>query len=135
MTIIMTSRHRNLRRDLVIRGMGLLAVGVCILAIAFVAHHLAGKPIGAENGWDLSFTALGFVTGSFGSVAAAYGHHLFDRVEVASRWRQLPKGALIAQDDPPAGFRANDELGFADNTIARRYSSTALRSLKMGGRP
>lgn len=124
----MAQRHRNARGDLAIRITGLLAVGVCLLALFLLARHLAGRPIGQENGWDLTLAALGFVTGSLGSVGVAYGDHLFDRIEVAPRWRRVPRGMLTGPDD----LRVNDDPQASGDMIAALYAPAALRLTVQG---
>ncbi|WP_286771766.1 hypothetical protein [Sphingomonas sp. 66-10] len=129
----MIDRHLRAHDDLTIRLTGLLAVGVCLLALLLLARHLAGRPMGRETGWDLILAAIGFVTGSIGSMGVAYGRHLFDEIEVAPRWRRLPKGALAGPDEPPAVRHGYDESTLADDMVARRFSSSTLRLLKLGG--
>jgi len=68
-----------------VAGMGILATGY------FAAIWLQSRATaGALNGDPLAYllAAAAFLCGSVGSALAVLGTHIFDRVEVAQRWRR-----------------------------------------------
>lgn len=82
-------------RPMMTGDLGLRVTGLGSLSIARLSWHalrgLAGAG-GFHHAPPLAAFALAllvFLASSVGAALLALGHHLFDRVEVASRWRRL----------------------------------------------
>jgi hypothetical protein len=73
--------------------LGLRAAGLVLLAFAYWAgtalfHRFAGSLVHPPLEYLLALVT--FVCASVGSAMTIMGHHLFDQVEVSSRWVRLP---------------------------------------------
>ncbi|WP_157219840.1 hypothetical protein [Flavisphingomonas formosensis] len=80
------ARHRDGRIDIGLRTGGLMLVGAAagtalLLRVLTIAH--AGRP----GPLELLLAAILFLCGSVGAALLFTGAHIFDRIELASRWR------------------------------------------------
>ncbi|NLS27109.1 hypothetical protein S2M10_21020 [Sphingomonas sp. S2M10] len=81
----MTAWHRSRRADLGLRALGL---GLCAVAYFAVARLAAlAQPLQAGSMMGLVLAAIGFVCGSIGSAMTMLGRHLFDEVQLSTRWQ------------------------------------------------
>ena len=82
------------RGDSLLRVGGLLLLAVSFLAIGTLLRLHAGAEGFYPGLVSAALAAIGFLGGSCGSALVALGHHLWDEVEIAERWRpRLPRGA------------------------------------------
>ena len=90
---------------------GLRVAGLIVLAIAYWAgaalyHRFAGTRAHPPLEYLLALAAI--VCASTGSALTIMGHHLFDQVEVSSRWVRLPPPATgLRQTGLDWGEQAN----------------------------
>jgi hypothetical protein len=73
--------------DLLIRGIGLLGIGISVVAGIWL-HRLASR--GAAVGpspVQYGLAAVAFVSTSLGSGLLLLGRHIHDHIEVSERWR------------------------------------------------
>lgn len=89
------SKYRE--RDLVIRVIGIFAIGVAILALRQLFVEVHTLPHHEASPIELLLAAIGFLGMSFGSMLVALGHHIFDEVVIARRWGRT--SSLIDQPD------------------------------------
>jgi len=77
--------HRSRRADLGLRALGLMFWTVAYLAI----RTLVGMRINPQSAGALAYglATIGFLGASAGSALTSLGNHLFDEIEVISRWR------------------------------------------------
>jgi hypothetical protein len=81
----MAAWHRLRRADLGLRALGL---GFCAVAYFAIARLIAlSQPLQAGSTIGFALAAIGFVGGSVGSALAMLGNHLFDDVQVSTRWQ------------------------------------------------
>ena len=87
----MASWHRSRGADIGLRASGLILCGIAYAAIV----HLAAMHIASQSGDPIAIglAAIGFLAASSGSAAIILGRHLFDEIEVSSRWRHRSGGA------------------------------------------
>lgn len=78
----------GLLADMVIRGLGLLGIGLSVAAGIWL-HRLvqAGTP-GHPTLGQYALATVTFVAASLGSGLFVLGRHIHDRIEVAERWRR-----------------------------------------------
>jgi hypothetical protein len=89
--------HRSWKADIGLRLLGLVGCGV---AWAALSHLFAMRPPARSPGvFAYALAAIGFVSASAGAALTLLGHHLFDEIEVSSRWRRGSVG--------DAGFAAD----------------------------
>ena len=78
--------HRSWKADIGLRLLGLLSCG---LAWAALSHLFAMRPPArSPAGLAYALAAIGFLSASAGAALTFLGHHLFDEIEVSSRWRK-----------------------------------------------
>ena len=85
----MASWHRSWKADIGLRISGLILCGLAYLALTrLLAMHIAPRTAGA-----LAYTlaTVGFFSASAGTAPAMLGKHLFDEVQVSTRWRRSYK--------------------------------------------
>lgn len=81
----MAAWHRSRRADLGLRALGL---GFCAVAYVAIARLMAlAQPLQAGSAMGFALAAIGFVGGSIGSALTMLGNHLFDEVQVSTRWQ------------------------------------------------
>lgn len=94
------SKHRE--KDLVIRVIGVVAIGVAILALRQLFVEVHTLPHHEASPIELLLAAIGFLGVSFGSMLLALGHHIFDEVVIARRW-----GRASSLSDQPDLWQAS----------------------------
>ena len=85
----MQTWHRSWKADLGIRAAGLLSSA---LAQAAIARLMTAHLHGAAGPRACCLAAIGFLCASAGAAMVLLGRHLFDRIEVSSRWRPRCRG-------------------------------------------
>jgi hypothetical protein len=81
----MAAWHRSRRADLGLRALGL---GLCAVAYFAIARLVAlAQPAQAAGALSFALAAIGFMSASAGSAMTFLGNHLFDEIEVSSRWQ------------------------------------------------
>lgn len=82
----MAAWHGSWKGDVGLRLLGLLACGVGYLALSrLFSMRQAAHDVSLLT---FSLAALGFLSASAGGALTWLGHHLFDEIEVSSRWRR-----------------------------------------------
>lgn len=69
-----------------IRLGGLMLIGISTFASMALYHHLHMVPLHEASPVECFLALVVFFGGSAGSTMAVLGQHLFDRVQVSSRW-------------------------------------------------
>jgi len=91
--------HRSWQAGIGLRRVGLVSCGVAYAALS----HLFSMRLPARAPGVLAYAlaALGFLSASAGAALVGLGHHLFDQIEVSSRWRRgsASDGALPPQPE------------------------------------
>lgn len=91
----MAAWHRSRRADLGLRALGL---GFCAVAYFAIGRLVAlSHPQQAGSTIGFALAAVGFVCGSIGSALAMLGKHLFDDVQVSTRWQHRSTHDLHAR--------------------------------------
>lgn len=67
-----------------IRSAGAALIVLCTACV----HELVLRRSAPDSGAAYLFAFLSFATGTLGSALLVLGGHLFDRIEVAERWRR-----------------------------------------------
>jgi len=82
----MVAWHRSWTADIGLRLLGLFSCGIAYVALSrlFAMRIPAGLP----DILALTLAAIGFLSASGGAALTLFGHHLFDQIEVSSRWRK-----------------------------------------------
>ncbi|WP_294251485.1 hypothetical protein [uncultured Sphingomonas sp.] len=81
----MAAWHRSRRADLGLRALGL---GFCAMAYLAIARLVAlSHPQQAASALGIALAAIGVVCGIVGSALTMLGKHLFDDVQVSTRWQ------------------------------------------------
>lgn len=81
----MAAWHRSRRADLGLRALGL---GLCAVAYLAIARLVAmAQPPQSAGALAYALAAGGFISADAGSAMALLGNHLFDEIEVSSRWQ------------------------------------------------
>lgn len=92
----MAAWHQTRRADGALRGSGLI---LWEIAYAAITHLYAEHPSPVSPGaMALALAAIGFLGASIGSALVMLGRHVFDEVEVSSRWR------MRSTTTPPGGI-------------------------------
>lgn len=108
--------HRSGSADIGLRAIGLL---LCVVAYLAISHLIAIRPpspeqaVGAES---FILVAIGFLSASAGSAMTCLGNHLFDQVEISSRWGSGPR---ISNDGAPRAHGSSDHGGEGTGWNAR----------------
>ena len=92
----MDAWRRSRRADIGLRAIGVL---LCIIAYQAILRLIAIQPLPPEqaHGAEAFFlAAVGFLSASAGSAMTCLGDHLFDRIEISTRWGS---GRVIPFDD------------------------------------
>jgi hypothetical protein len=81
----MAAWHQSWRADIGLRLSGILLGGVAYLALV----RLIALPVAPHHADALAYglAAIGVVCTSAGSACVMLGRHLFDEIEVSSRWQ------------------------------------------------
>lgn len=81
----MVAWHRSRQADLGLRALGLMSWTMAYFAVrTLVAMRISPQSAGALA---YGLATIGFLGASAGSALAFMGNHLFDEIEVSSRWR------------------------------------------------
>lgn len=82
----MVAWHRSWMADIGLRLLGLFSCGIAYAAFS----HLSAmcSPASAPGVFAYALAVLGFLSASAGAALTFLGHHLFDQIEVSSRWRK-----------------------------------------------
>jgi hypothetical protein len=101
--------HRSWQADVGLRLVGLVSCGVAYAALS----HLFSVPLTARAPAPLTYAlaAIGFVLASAGTALICLGHHLFDRIEVSSRWRRGSGSDAPFRTDLVPAQSASDDRG------------------------
>jgi len=144
----MAAWHRSRRADVGLRATGLLLGSLSYVAFArlFALHPVS--PSAGILAYGLAM--IGFMAGSSGSALALLGHHLFDEVEVGTRWQHravashFPQSETIPAMDMPepvmlvvgrdvdGDWTVSDSVGgvlgrFASAQAAQRFAEAERR--------
>ncbi|MBM6577786.1 hypothetical protein KCP91_15490 [Microvirga sp. SRT01] len=85
----MASWHRSWKADIGLRISGLILCGLAYLALTcLIAMQVAPRTAGALA---YALATVGFFSASAGTALAMLGKHLFDEVQVSTRWRRSYK--------------------------------------------
>jgi hypothetical protein len=85
----MVAWHRSWKADIGLRLLGLLCGAV---AGVMFSHLFAMRLPRAPGVLAYAMAATGFVSASASAALTLLGHHLFDEIEVSSRWRRDDTG-------------------------------------------
>ncbi len=78
----------GLAADLLIRGLGLLGIGLSAGACLWLYRLLHTSPPPAPSLGQYALATVTFLGASIGSGLLALGGHIYDRVEIAERYRR-----------------------------------------------
>lgn len=95
-------RRHGRQTDIGLRGLGLIAIAIAVLAIDALVGLQAAAGRTPLDGGTYALAAIGFAGGSFGGALLVLGHHLFDEVSVSRRWTP----SVVALDVDPSPPRA-----------------------------
>lgn len=80
--------HHQRRTDLTLRLCGLSLCGLSFFAIWTLVQVRALPAQASPGAAAVALAAVGFLCASAGAALLTLGHHIFDEIEVAERWRQ-----------------------------------------------
>lgn len=80
--------HRRKGAGLLIRAVGLMMIALAYWSGAELRHRAVTDAMLDADALAYLLAGVIVVFGSLGVACAALGHHLFDRVEIAERWRR-----------------------------------------------
>ena len=101
----MVAWHRSGTADIGLRALGLL---LCVIAYLSISHLIAVQspsPEQAVGAGSFLLAAIGFLSASVGSALTCLGSHLFDPVEISTRWGT---GRPVPNDDAPQTHGSSD---------------------------
>ena len=97
----------NRTQDLQLRAVGLLSIGVAVVALRHLNGLVNAPPHHEASVIEMLLAAIGFLGMTAGSAVAILGDHLFDEVEITRPWGHA-SNLMPMLDSPPVAHRPRE---------------------------